>query len=95
MIPQAALDAVTDAANMSSFGVPGASERAVRDTEVVAELGRLEDLSAEEARRLGREAVESVGGRIEPRILRGGLAAGRRRDTHDEVWWVPCSAIRM
>jgi hypothetical protein len=60
---------------------------------VVAELQRLEDLTTEEARRLGREAVEQVGGRIELRMLGGGIAAGLRRDVPDEMWRVPQSAI--
>lgn len=83
------MDAVTDAGNISSLGDAGAIIQAVRDSDVVAELRRLEGLSVSEARHVGREAVIHVGGHIEPRIRRR-----RWRTKHDETWWVPSSAIR-
>jgi hypothetical protein len=94
VILQAAIDAVTDAANMSSFGVPGAGVRAVCSNAVVDELRRVEGLSARDAERVAREAVVHVGGHVEARTRRGGLAAGRTRVHRDELWWVPRSAIR-
>ena len=94
MISQAAIDAVTDSTNMSSFGDASAGVQAVRADDVVAELRRIDGLGAGEARRLGREAIAHVGGHIEPRVRRGGLAAGRYRSRHEEIWWVPRSAIR-
>jgi hypothetical protein len=90
----AAIDAVTDPANLSAFGFPGASMRAVRSSAVVDELRKAEGLSASEAKRRGREAVAHVGGQVETRSRPGGLAAGRMRVRHEEVWWVPRSAIR-
>jgi hypothetical protein len=94
VISQAAIDAVTDAANMSSFSDACAGVQAVRDNDVVAELRRIEGVSAGEARRLGREAVAHIGGHVEPRVRRGGLAAGRMRHYRYEVWWVPRTAVR-
>jgi hypothetical protein len=91
---QAAIDAVTNPANLSSFGVPGADMRAVRSSAVIDELRRVEGLDASKAEDCAREAVAHIGGRVEVRGRRGGLRPGRMRVRHDEVWWVPRSAIR-
>jgi hypothetical protein len=93
VIPDTAIEAVTWARNMSAFGDHSGSLQAVRRNEVVAELRELEGLSEKAARQLGREAVQHVGGEVEPVIRRGGIAAGRMRSHADEVWWVPRSAI--
>jgi len=93
VILQAAIDAVTDAANVSPFVVPG-GVRAVRSNAVLDELRRVEGLGAKAAERVAREAVIHVGGHVTARTRRGGLAAGRMRVHHDEVWWVPRSVIR-
>lgn len=79
---------------VSSLGDVGAGLQALDDQEVVAELRRLEGLSAEEARRLGREAVLEIGGYVEPRVYRGGPAAGSRRRRRGETWWVPRFKVR-
>jgi hypothetical protein len=92
VISKAAIRAVTDPHNLASPGDPHVGV-AVDDGDVVAELRRLEGLGAEEARRLGREAVIHVGGHIE-RTATGGIVPRRLRRRRDEVWWVPRSAIR-
>lgn len=79
---------------MSSFVDAEAGLQAVQDDEVVAELRRLEELGSDEARQLGREAVVHVGGHIELRTGRHGLAAGRRLRRRTEVWWVPRWVVR-
>lgn len=88
------IDVLTDPAMVSSVGDIGAGLQAVHDDEVVAELRRLEGLSAEEARRLGREAVLEIGGYVEPRIYRDGSPTGSRRRRRGETWWVPRFKIR-
>jgi hypothetical protein len=94
VISQAAVDAVTNPANLAAFGTSGAGMRAVRMSAVIDELRQVEGLSADDARRCAREAVAHIGGHVEARKSRGGFAAGRARVHHYEVWWVPLSAIR-
>jgi hypothetical protein len=66
--------------------------RAVDDSDVVAELRRLEGVGAREARQLAREAVVHVGGHIERRSGSGLFSSRLRRQR--ETWWVPRSALR-
>lgn len=94
MLSKAAIDAVTDPNHMSSFADAHIGVQAVQDSEVVAELRRLEGVGANEARQLAREAVVHVGGHIEQRARRRGLAAGRMIRRRTETWWVPRSAVR-
>jgi hypothetical protein len=94
VISQTAIDVVTDAANMSSFGDAGIGVQAVRTEAVVDELERLEGVDAGEARQLARDAIAHIGGQIEVKVGRRGLAAGRVRRQVDEWWWVPRSTIR-
>jgi hypothetical protein len=91
LISRAAIEAVTDAANLSGAGDGDGGVQALRDDDVVAELRRIEGLSSGQARRLGREAVVHVGGHVQPRAARHRIRLSRRRD---EVWWVPTSAVR-
>ncbi len=94
MLSRAAIEAVTDPDNLSPIADADVGARAVEDSEVVAELRRLEGVGAGEARRLAREAVVHVGGHIERRARRGGLAARRVTRRRTETWWVPPSAVR-
>lgn len=94
VISPAAIKAVTNPSNMAAHGEDLLGAQAVRSEAVVEELRRLEGLGADEARRLGRDAVAHVGGQIEIQIRRSRLAAGRGRKRRNEVWWVPRSAIR-
>lgn len=94
MLSRAAIEAVTDPGNMSSLADEDVGVRAVEDSEVVAELRRLEGLGANEARELAREAVLHVGGHIEQRPRNGSLAAVRVIRRRKETWWVPRSAVR-
>jgi hypothetical protein len=94
VISRAAIDAVTNPANLSSSGDAYAGMQAVRDQEVVAELRELEGLGAGKARQLGRDAVAHIGGQIEFKVNRGGPAAGRILRRRVEVWWVPRTAVR-
>ena len=93
VLSQAAIEAVTDPASLAQFGEPSGM-RFLRSDDVVAELRRIEGIGEGEARQLGRDAVAHVGGHVEPRVYRGGIAAGRIRRHHVEVWSVPRSAIR-
>jgi hypothetical protein len=96
MISHAAINAVTSPGNLAGFADSRTGFRAVRDSDVVAELSLLEGIDAGEARRLGREAVTHVGGHIEHKAS-GGLRAGRlTRGVHEtrECWWVPAAAVR-
>jgi hypothetical protein len=86
-----AIEVITDPANLSSFG--GAGVRAVNRGLAMKKLEDLDSASSDEARRLGREAVLRIGGSIEPCFRRGGLRAGRPRQHHFEVWWVPTSVV--
>jgi hypothetical protein len=90
---QRVIEVVTDPAHASSIGDVGAGLQALRDEDVVAELRRLEGLSAAEARRLGRETVLELGGYVEPRVHRDG-GGGRRLERRGETWWLPRIRIR-
>jgi hypothetical protein len=87
-----AIAAVTDCANLSAFGHSGSGFRTVRKSEIIGAL-RSRGLDATEAKVLAREAVAHVGGYVERGTHVGGLAAGRRRRTPVETWWIPVSAI--
>lgn len=93
VISRAAVEVVTAAANLDR-AEDRSGVRALRSGDVVAELRRLEGLSAEEAARLAREAVIHVGGHVE-RLGRGrGSRMGRLvRRGGREVWWVPEAAV--
>jgi len=77
---------------MSAFGDSGSGFRAVRKSEIIGTLRGM-GLDAAEARALARKAVAHVGGYVERGTHVGGLAAGRRRRTLVETWWIPVSAI--
>jgi len=85
----AAIEAVTE--NLSAFG--GNGYRAANSSAAVAALCRDVGLEEGEAKRLGRQAVAHLGGYVEQVVHTGGIAAGRRRRHHREVWWVPSSAL--
>jgi hypothetical protein len=89
---EAARSAVTNRSNMSSFAPPG-DALAVHQQKAIAEFQTVADIGADEARAGAREAVAAVGGWIEPRRKKGGLAAGRIQVHHFEVWWVPRAAV--
>jgi hypothetical protein len=93
VISRAAVEAVTTPQNVAAGG-DGSGVRALRSNDVVAELKRLEGLSAEDAARLAREAVIHVGGHVERLGRSSGSRVGRlvRRGSR-EVWWVPEAAI--
>jgi hypothetical protein len=92
VISRAAVEVVTAPGNLDAAD-DGSGVRALRSHDVVAELRRLEGLSAEEAARLAREAVIHVGGHVE-RLGRGQRRVARlvRREGR-EVWWVPAAAV--
>jgi hypothetical protein len=93
VISRAAVKVVTAPGNLDEVD-DGSGVRALRSRDVVAELRRLEGLSAEEAARLAREAVIHVGGHVERVGHERGSRAGRlvhRRGR--EVWWVPAAAV--
>jgi hypothetical protein len=88
-----AIEVVTDAVNISSFGASGV--RAVNSNVAITKLQDLDDLTIAQARQLGREAVVAVGGYVESRVRLGGLRAGRVRHHRYEIWWIPASAVRI
>jgi hypothetical protein len=94
MLSRAAIEAVTNPGNVSPTDDVHVGARAVEESEVVAELRRLEGIGAGEARRLAREAVVHVGGHIERRAGRNGLLSSRLLRRPRETWWVPRSALR-
>jgi hypothetical protein len=93
MLSRAAIEAVTDPRHVSPLDEIGIGAREVEDSDVVAELRRLEGVGTREARRLAREAVVHVGGHIEVRSG-DGLVSSRLRRRRRETWWVPRSALR-
>lgn len=92
MLSRVAIEAVTDPGKVSPFD-EAVGARAVAESEVVAELRRLEGVGAREARQLAREAVVHVGGHVERRPGRG-LVSNRLLRRERETWWVPRSAVR-
>lgn len=94
-LPETAIAAVTKPSNMSSFAPLGSSARAVNEHKVVAEICEVTGVSQDEGRKAAREALAEVGGHVERRRQRGGIAAGRMRVHLKEVWWVPRDALRV
>jgi hypothetical protein len=92
MLSRAAIEAVTNPGHVAPVD-EHVGEREVEDSDVVAELRRLEGVRAKEARQLAREAVVHVGGHIERRDG-SGLFSSRLLRRPRETWWVPRSAVR-
>jgi hypothetical protein len=90
---EAAKCAVTSRANVSNIAPPG-EVQAVNEHKATAEIREVTGVDGDEARAAARKAVIETGGRIEQRRHRSGLAAGRTRIRHREVWWVPRAAVR-
>ncbi len=90
MISKVALDAITSPDHVAELVEVDLGARKVRDREVVAELRRLEGLSEQDARQLGRDAVAHIGGHVQ----RGVRLGGRRAGTPTETWWVPEYRVR-
>jgi hypothetical protein len=91
-LSEAAISAVTNRANLSSFAPPG-QVLAVNDQKAIDELCTTAGIDGDEARAAARKAVLAIGGSVEKRQKRGGLATGRMRVHHFDVWWVPKSAV--
>lgn len=91
-LSEAAISAVTNRANISSFAPPG-DVVAVNEHKAIDQLRATAGIGDDEARTAARETIRAIGGQVERRRRQGGLAAGRMRAHHFELWWVPRSAI--
>ena len=87
-LSEAAITAVMNRANISSFAPPG-DELAVNEQKAIDQLGATAGIADAEALTAARDAIVAVGGRLERRRKRGGIAAGRMRVHNFEAWWVP------
>ncbi len=85
---------VTEPANVTRLGPTGPEQRfAVKHQRVLRAL-RAAGAGKAEARELGLQALEQVGGGAEIHAARG-PQAGSRSDREVERWWIPADAVRF
>ena len=90
------LQELTDRGNLSNSGDPESHWCAVSISSVLNALTE-RGLDEPEARDLALEALDELGGRVETRSMRGGLAADRQAGRNNrvaEAWYVPQGAVR-
>lgn len=88
-----AIKAVTDPANLSSFGDSRRAVRHVDERKAVAALREL-GLGRAEARNLAVQAIGELGGEVETRVETHGQGGGGSRPRVIETWSVPVDAVR-
>ena len=92
-LSEAALDAITNPANLAQFQTFGRGLRALRDGDVVEEIRNSTGVSEQEARIAARNSIAELGGHLgwpkAPAQIAGHLSRFHQR----EVWWVPVHCL--